>query len=237
MKKIKKIVPIFLLAMLFSCFFINYASAEEQSKIILIDPGHGGIDGGSSSKSGILEKDVNLSISLKLKKILEDAGYTVHMTREDDCGLYSKASSIKEKKREDLANRVKMKKDSNCEIFISIHQNTFPQSKYKGAQVWHAPKSELSKNLANKVQSSLKENLDKENNRLPKDAGTEIRVLRNNNKGASILVECGFLSNEEESKLLVDEQYQEKLVNAIKIGLDKYLDETKASSGKSFFFN
>lgn len=234
MRKLKKFLSIFLFGILISCFFSSYSFAE-NSKVILIDPGHGGVDGGSTSKSGVLEKDVNLSISLKLKKILEDSGYTVYLTREDDCGLYSKGKTIKEKKKEDLANRVKMKKETNCDAFISIHQNTFPQSKYKGAQVWYAPQSTESKSLAEKVQNSLKEGLDKNNNRLAKDAGTEMRVLRNNNKGPSILVECGFLSNEEECKLLIDEKYQDKIVLSIKEGLEKYFMETKDSSSKSFF--
>ncbi len=237
MKKIKGYVSIFLLAIIFTCFFNTVSFADDKSKVILIDPGHGGVDGGASSKAGVLEKDINLSVGLRLKKMLEESGYTVHMTREDDCGLYTKGATIKEKKREDLANRSKMKKETNCDIFISIHQNTFPQGKYKGAQVWYAPKSDLSKNLANIMQSSLKESLDKENNRVAKDAGDEIRVLRNNNKGASILIECGFLSNEEEAKQLASEEYQEKIARAIKDGVEKYLLQSKDSLGRPIFFN
>lgn len=235
MKKFKGFLSVFLLGILFSCFFSSYSFADEKSKVILIDPGHGGIDGGSMSKSGIVEKDVNLSIGLKLKDVLESSGYTVYMTREDDCGLYSKGKTVKEKKREDLANRSKMKKETNCDIFISIHQNTFPQSKYKGAQVWYAHGSEPSKNLGTLMQSSLKECLDKENNRLAKDSGTEMRVLRSNNTGASILIECGFLSNEEEAKNLATEEYQKKVVEAIKSGVENYFTATKDSSSKSFF--
>lgn len=235
MKKFRGFLSVFLLGILFSCFFSNYSFADEKSKVILIDPGHGGVDGGSMSKSGIVEKDVNLSIGLKLKEVLENSGYTVYMTREDDCGLYSKGKTVKEKKREDLANRSKMKKETNCDIFISIHQNTFPQSKYKGAQVWYAHGSEPSKNLGTLMQNSLKEGLDKENNRLAKDSGTEMRVLRSNNTGASILIECGFLSNEEEAKNLATEEYQIKVVNAIKSGVESYLGATKDSSSKSFF--
>lgn len=236
MKKIKGLVSIFLLAIIFTCLFNTVSFADDKSKVILIDPGHGGIDGGASSKAGVLEKDINLSVGLKLKKILEESGYTVYMTREDDCGLYTKGATVKEKKREDLANRSKMKKETNCDVFISIHQNTFPQAKYKGAQVWYAPNSDLSKNLANIMQNSLKECLDKENNRVAKDAGNEVRVLRNNNQGASILIECGFLSNEEEAKQLASEEYQQKIASAIKDGLEKYLLQSKDSSGKPFFF-
>ena len=87
------------------------------------------------------------------------------------------------------------------------------------------------------MQSSLKESLDKENNRVAKDAGNEIRVLRNNNKGASILIECGFLSNEEEAKQLASEEYQEKIARAIKDGVEKYLLQSKDSLGKPIFFN
>ncbi|MEG0133682.1 MAG: N-acetylmuramoyl-L-alanine amidase, partial [Clostridium sp.] len=125
--------------MIFFIIFIMPVKAimnENEQKIILIDPGHGGFDGGAQSKVGTIEKDINLEISKKLKVDLENKGYKVVMTREGDDGLYNKGTTIKEKKREDLKKRCDMKKETNCDIFISIHQNMFAQSKCFGAQVW-----------------------------------------------------------------------------------------------------
>ena len=126
---------------------VNAFAFNNSDKVILIDPGHGGIDGGAKSKAGTIEKDINLQISLKLRDNLEEKGYKVYMTRDEDEGLYQKGNTIKEKKREDLNRRVQMKKETDCDIFISIHQNMFPQSKCYGAQVWYAS-NEKSYNLA-----------------------------------------------------------------------------------------
>lgn len=197
----------------------TYVSASE--KVILIDPGHGGIDGGAKSKAGTIEKDINLAISKCLKEELQAKGYKVEMTREEDIGLYDKAQKIKEKKSEDLLNRCKKKKEVNCDVFISIHQNSFPQSKYYGAQVWHA-NNEKSKVLADIIQNSLKENIDKNNNRVAKNAEDKYKILRDGNEGANVIVECGFLSNEAEDAKLNTPEYQKKLAEAIAKGVDAY---------------
>jgi N-acetylmuramoyl-L-alanine amidase len=141
----------------------------KEKKIILIDPGHGGIDGGAESKSGTIEKNINLSISLKLKKILEKNNFKVIMTREEDKGLYTENGTIRKKKHEDLENRCKIKQESHCDMFVSIHLNMFPQSKYYGAQVWYS-NSEESKKLAHIIQENLKEDLQGNNKRIEKPA-------------------------------------------------------------------
>lgn len=194
---------------------------ENSDKIILIDPGHGGIDGGAKSKNGTIEKDINLAISLKLKTKLEEMGYKVAMTREDDIGLYENGKTVKNKKREDLAKRVELKKITKCDVFISIHQNMFPQSKTKGAQVWYADNEE-SKKLANIIQESLKKNLDENNHRLSKPACDQYKILRDDYKGASVIVECGFLSNPEEEKNLKDDKYQIRIATAIANAVEQY---------------
>ncbi|MDZ4941470.1 N-acetylmuramoyl-L-alanine amidase, partial [Clostridium perfringens] len=125
--------------------------------------GHGGFDGGAKSKTGIIEKDINLQISLKLKGVLEGKGYKVYLTRDSDTGLEEKGSTIKEKKREDLKKRRDLKQETKCDVFISIHQNMFPQSKCFGAQVWHSS-NDVSKKLADNIQESLKETV-KDNNK------------------------------------------------------------------------
>lgn len=216
----KKVILMLIgIALVISCISTTVFAKEN---IILIDPGHGGIDGGAVSKDGILEKDINLSISLLIKKELENSGYKVYMTREEDRGLYKEGQTIKQKKSEDLANRVKMKNSTNADIFISIHQNIFPEQKYKGLQVWYTTQSKESKQLADLIQNTSKDMIDPNNKRTPKDAGTQFRVLRNVSKTASVIVECGFLSNPEEAKLLVDNEYQQKFAIMIKESIDKF---------------
>ena len=152
------------LVILFTIAFTSIkVFAVEQEKIILIDPGHGGFDGGAKSKNGVIEKNINLQISLKLKEALESKGYKVYLTRENDEALGNSGSTIREKKREDLKKRRDMKKETNCDVFISIHQNMFPQEKCYGAQVWHGANG-ISKKLADNVQESIKETL-KDNNK------------------------------------------------------------------------
>jgi N-acetylmuramoyl-L-alanine amidase len=187
---------------------------EPNQKTILIDPGHGGMDGGAVSKRGALEKHINLSISLKLRDKLEEYGYKVIMTREEDTGLYSTRSSLRLMKLEDLNKRCHMKKESNCDIFISIHQNFFPENKYHGAQVWYA-KSESSKLLAQLIQRNLIETLNKDNKREEKLAGNDYRILRCYLDIPSVIVECGFLTNPREEMQLRDEAYQQLIADSI----------------------
>ena len=171
MKNIKKLGYILSLILIFSFIIpIKVNAATKEGKVILIDPGHGGFDGGASSKNGTVEKDINLAISLKLKSDLESEGYTVKLTREIDEGLYEKGKTIKEKKREDLNNRRSMKKDISCDVFISIHQNMFPQAKCFGAQTWYAT-NEKSQKLADSIQNALKETIPDGNKRVSKPAG------------------------------------------------------------------
>ena len=222
MKK-NKLAYIFLI--LFSVFLLPIkVDAVEQERIILIDPGHGGIDGGAKSKNGVIEKDINLQISTKLKECLENKGYKVYLTRENDDALGNKGSTIREKKREDLKKRRDLKKEINCDVFVSIHQNMFPQEKCYGAQVWHSS-NDVSKKLADFVQESIKETINDNNKRVSKPAGDAYLILRDDYKGASILVECGFLSNVEEEKRLQTEEHQNSLVSGISLGIDRYFEE------------
>lgn len=219
----KKVRFIFVLIIFFVIGIVpvKAATVQEGEKIILIDPGHGGFDGGAQSKSGTVEKGVNLEISKKLKISLESKGYKVFMTRDSDDGLYSKGTTIREKKREDLKKRCEMKKETNCDIFISIHQNMFAQSKCYGAQVWHSS-NDKSAELAKYIQDCLKETVDDNNKRVAKPAGDDYVILRDKYEGASVIVECGFLSNLEEEQRLVSEDHQNKLVEGISLAVDKY---------------
>lgn len=215
MKKVIAILVCFL-TILSGNLKVNAMINEDSEKIILIDAGHGGIDGGATSKNGTIEKDINLAIASKLKKKLEDNGYKVYMTREDD-------SQLDNKKAADLTKRCEMKKETKCEAFISIHQNMFPKAKCFGAQVWYAS-NDKSKELADSIQESLKEHIKDNNRRIPKDAKEQYKILRDRYDGACVIVECGFLSNYEEEQKLKTDEHQENLVEGIKCGIDKYFE-------------
>ena len=194
--------------------------AEEVSKgIVLIDAGHGGIDGGAQSKNGTIEKDINLQISKRLKERLEKEGYKVYMTREED-------KELSPQKVKDLEARCKMKIETKCDVFISIHQNKFNSEKCFGAQVWYAS-NEKSMKLAKYVQDSLKEGVKDNNKRLEKAAKEQYKILRDKYEGACLIVECGFLSNNEEEQRLKSESHQNQIVDGITIGINKYFDEIK----------
>ncbi|ATD53974.1 N-acetylmuramoyl-L-alanine amidase CwlD [Clostridium chauvoei] len=220
MKKFKKVSVLIVICLIFS-LPITIKAEDTNEKIILIDPGHGGFDGGAQTKSGTIEKDVNIAISLKLKENLEKKGYKVYMTRTDDNGLNEKGTTIREKKREDLKKRCELKKETKCDAFISIHQNMFPQAKCYGAQVWYSS-NDISKTLATNIQEELKQSVKDNNKRVAKPAGESYLILRDKYEGASVLVECGFLSNPDEEAKLKTDEHQNALVEGISNGLDKY---------------
>lgn len=205
--------------------FNHNASIASHKKtediVILIDPGHGGMDGGASSSSGTVEKNINLEISKFVQKDLEKKGFKVILTREDDSGLYDDEGTVKQKKNQDLSRRCELKKETKCNMFLSIHLNKFPEGKYKGSQVWYSD-HEKSKELALLLQQKFKEDIDPNNNRQIKAAGNQYKVLRVNDDMPSVIIECGFLSNYEEEQLLKTEEYQKKLSISIANAVEEY---------------
>lgn len=196
---------------------------ESKGITIIVDPGHGGIDPGKVGVNGSLEKEINLSIALKLTQELESNGYDVIMTRTDDNGLYLEGDS--NKKVADLRKRVEIVNNSDATVAISIHQNSFTQESSKGAQVFYFGNSEESKKFALIMQDQLKESL-QDGNRREAKADNSYYLLKNTNCPI-IIVECGFLSNYNEANLLIEESYQEKLAKAIYLGLDTYIEQGK----------
>lgn len=231
MKKWKYIIIFIAIAITILLIFKVKNTSEDvmeympvSSKIIVLDAGHGGIDPGAMNKDKtILEKDINLEITKKLRDLIEASGGTVIMTREKDVSLYEDDDSktTRQKYNENLKNRKKIIDESEGNIFISIHLNAFEQSKYYGAQTFYPKDKEDGKELAQFVQDELKRVVDQDNDRKikPRD---DIYLLKNT-KMPSILIECGFLSNEKESKLLADSNYQDKIAWAIYVGIQKYL--------------
>lgn len=193
---------------------------KEDKLTIVIDPGHGGRDPGKVGYDDTLEKDINLKISLKLKVLLEQNDITVIMTRSEDEGLYS--DNDPNKKRTDLNNRIATIHESKADLAISIHQNSFEEEYVKGAQVFYHNKSEKGKELAFLIQEELKTTLDDGNHRVIKPNNNY--YMLKNTECPLVIVECGYLSNVGESKLLVDEGYQEKVAWGIHLGVMRYVN-------------
>lgn len=198
------------------------ANAEPQNVIVVLDAGHGGEDSGAVA-NGILEKDINLDITLKVRDMLKASGVTVVTTRDTDRSIYdSSAATVREKKVSDLKNRVAISNENSNNILVSIHQNKFEQSRYSGAQIFYSPNDEKSKLLAESMRLSITGLLQPDNKRELKEAGSNIYLLKNS-KYPSVIVECGFLSNEEEAKNLNSEEYRQKMAFAIYCGILEYI--------------
>lgn len=227
-KRFLSLTVIILVALLIVILDVSYftflkISKVKSVKVVIIDAGHGGIDGGAVGKSGVIEKNINLAIAKKLKGYIESSGDMCIMIREVDEGLYSQEGTIGNKKVEDLKNRKNIIRENRADIFISIHLNSFPQSQYYGAQVFYQRGDEESKKLAKFVQDELLKVLDRNNKRIEKESDTYF-ILKGN-KIPSLIVECGFLSNPEEESLLQQEDYQNKISWAIYCGIEKYFME------------
>ncbi len=192
---------------------------EKTKQVIIIDPGHGGADPGKVGVNNALEKDINLSISFKLKTYLEQSGFEVVLTRTDDNGLYTLEDN--NKKRADMKKRVDIINETNPVMTISVHQNSFSQASSKGAQVFYHVKSAEGKKLAETIQEQLKQVLDNGNHRVAKS--NDSYYMLKNTSCPTVIVECGFLSNSEEAELLLDDSYQDKVAYAITEGVKAYL--------------
>lgn len=184
---------------------------------IVLDAGHGGWDPGKTGTGGKNEKELNLSVVEKLAEYLEQGGAEVILTRSSD-------DALGDGKRTDMAERKRIVNESDADILISIHQNAFPSAKAKGAQVFYHNSSGNGKVLAECVQESLRSRVDGSNHRQAKE-NTDYYILRTTEVPA-VIVECGFLSNYEEEKLLNDEAYQEKLAWAIYCGVLDYFEKS-----------
>lgn len=204
---------VFLILVVLNCFFYfsEAAKVDDTQIIVVIDPGHGGSDPGKVGVSGVLEKDVNLSISLKLKEKLESQGVKVVITREIDESLETEGAT--NKKSSDMKNRVGIINGANADCLISIHQNSYMDASAKGAQVFYYGTSEESCDLAKRIQALLISDVDPENHREVKE-GNDYYILRKSTC-PGVIIECGFLSCPEETSKLVDEGYQDKIAEAV----------------------
>lgn len=196
--------------------------------VVVIDAGHGGFDPGKVGVGGELEKEINLSITLKLKKLLELNDCEVILTRETEDGLYSPEDS--NKKQVDMRKRIEIIREAKPDVAISIHQNSFTQESSKGAQVFYYVKSSQGKKLAEIIQEQLKITLNDGNHRFAKSNDSYYMLKKS--ECPLVIVECGFLSNRVESQLLKDDAYQEKVAWGIHLGILDYLNNETETERK-----
>ena len=206
-----------IIAMNFAENFSQAVSGDDEI-IVVVDAGHGGNDPGKVSSMGVYEKDINLSIAIKLKNELEKMGIKVVLTRNHDTNLATLGAT--NKKSSDMKNRVELINSTKANCVISIHQNSYTDSGVKGAQVFYFGSSKESKELAELLQANIVSDVDENNTRSAKE-GNDYYILRKS-VCPGVIIECGFLSCPEETAKLVDEKYQEKLAVVIAKTIAEY---------------
>ena len=224
-------LPFYLLALILCVAVAGWGSGSITASVqnqpvgrehtVIIDPGHGGIDGGATSCTGVLESAFNLQIALKLNDLLRLLGYDTVMIRTTDTSVYTEGNSIAAQKVSDLKERARTVNETENAILVSIHQNTFSDSRYSGPQVFYAD-TQGSKALAEILQTDLNAALGSESKRICKEA--ESVYLLQNIERTGVLIECGFLSNPQEEAKLRDEGYQQKLCAVIASGLTDFFN-------------
>lgn len=196
---------------------------NEDLPVIILDAGHGGIDGGCVSAEGVPEKGINLNILLRLRDMLEISGYTVEVTRDSDMSIHDAGiEGIANQKSSDMDNRLEIFNKYDNAVCISIHQNQFTDPVYSGAQMFYSGTNSDSETLAKSLQSSFSEYLQPDNKREIKLCGKEL-FLCYYSDNPTVMVECGFLSNPEEAAMLNTEEYQQKVAMTIFYGLNNFI--------------
>lgn len=236
MKRNRRILEVFMTVLIFSASFlvgrlgasIMTAGKAQVDNVriptIVIDAGHGGIDGGKIGINGEVEKEINLLIAGRLKNLLEQQGIAVVMTRTDDNGLYEENAT--NKKQQDMKRRCELINQTEAELVVSIHQNSYTEPSVCGPQVFYYENSAAAKEIAAILQSSLNTLLEIERPREIK-ANDSYYILRKTERPA-VIVECGFLSNPAEAALLSTEEYQQKVAEAICAGILQWMEETSS---------
>ena len=197
---------------------------ETANNTIILDAGHGGEDGGAVGVGGLIEKDINLSITLKTADFFRFLGYDIILTRDSDKMTCDEGlKTQRERKVSDIKNRFELLEKTPSLCYISIHQNIFGGDAH-GAQVFYSGNSEESKNLAEALQYGISSMLQPENTRVIKESTKDIYILYHTKKPA-VLVECGFISNSSDAAMLKDDGYQNKMAFAIALSTTKHLTE------------
>ncbi len=212
-----------------------------SNPVIIVDAGHGGEDGGTQSADGILEKDINLAISLKIHNILSERGYETVLVRDGDYLIYDdNCDTLREKKVSDIHNRMKITERYDDCIFLSVHQNYYTESKYSGAQVFYSGNNPESEKIASEIQATIVSDIQPDNTRQIKESTTDVYLLYHAQVPA-VMVECGFMSNKEEAEKLSDVNYQQRIAESVVKGINSYLvkksqgDNDNGSENKKYF--
>ncbi len=234
MKKIQNVVCVALVCVFALVWFFSKdisvsvpASSNVQTnmnkKVIVLDAGHGGIDGGCVSVNGVAEKGINLSIVQTLRDSLDILGFDVVCTREDDRSIHdSGVEGIAKQKLSDMKNRLDIINRYDDALVVSVHQNQFVDPRYSGAQMFYAKENDDSRRLAECMKKQFVALLQPSNERETKPVGKEMYLIHNA-KSPALMVECGFLSNPDEAKLLESADYQKKVAFTILTGTQEYL--------------
>lgn len=214
-------------------FFLRAQGAEtafspwDNTEILVIDAGHGGFDGGASGANGTTEQHINLSIANRTQALAEFFSIETVMTRTNEEALgYQSGRSIRENKVSDIKTREKIVNQVSNPVFISIHLNKFEDTKYWGAQVFYSKGNDESKLLGETMQQCLIDGLNRENHRKAKQASDSIYLMKKL-RCPAIIVECGFLSNSAEEKLLQAPDYHKRLAVCV---VDGYLQHINANT-------
>lgn len=206
---------------------VTLTDLDSEKPVIVLDAGHGGIDGGCTSAEGVPEKGINLDILLRLRDLLEINGYEVKVTRDTDRSIHDDGIvGIAEQKSSDMDNRLGIFNETDNAVCLSIHQNQFTDAKYSGAQMFYSNSNRNSEALARALQSRFRELLQPDNNREIKLCGKEL-FLCYYSENPTVMAECGFLSNPEEAALLSTEDYREKVAFTLYTGISDFVNRKK----------
>lgn len=228
----KRILELIMACVLLVCFLllskeaVSVLRADEKDPVIVVDAGHGGMDPGVVGVNDVKEKEINLSIALKLKACLEDAGYQVVLTRDGDYALYEEGTS--NMKKQDMNNRVELINKTNPVLTISVHQNSYPDESVYGPQVFYHENSSEGREIASNIQNILNEKLEIQK---PREIKSNVSYyLLKQVETPIAIVECGFLTNPSESVLLQNEEYQQKVAEAIAEGVRMYMEKESSEN-------
>ena len=206
---------------------VSITDTEEALPIIILDAGHGGVDGGCTSAEGVPEKGINLDILLRLRDMLETVGYDVRVTRDTDRSIHDEGiEGIAAQKSSDMDNRLAIFNESRNAVCVSIHQNQFTDPKYSGAQMFYSGSNSTSEVLARMLQDRFRSLLQPDNDREIKLCGKEL-FLCYYSENPTVMAECGFLSNPEEAALLNTEEYRGKVAFTLLSGISDFINRKK----------
>ncbi|MBP5430714.1 N-acetylmuramoyl-L-alanine amidase [Ruminococcus sp.] len=206
---------------------VSITGTEEALPIIILDAGHGGIDGGCTSAEGVPEKGINLDILLRLRDLLEVNGYEVRVTRDSDRSIHDAGvEGIAAQKSSDMDNRLAIFNEYDNAVCVSIHQNQFTDPRYSGAQMFYSGSNSASEVFAETLQERFRSLLQPDNDRGIKLCGKELFLCYYSNN-PTVMAECGFLSNPEEAALLNTEEYREKIAFTIFSGINDFVNRKR----------